>query len=218
MSRSSLDKAIQPALSSAASPGVQLTRHEHELVANQYISGQRHRTQKAWQQRSARGQAFMQAQRQRDMDHAFDLQRSLPSASFDGTTPRQASQHGWVGSTFVGDQQSKAGLHASCGDRRACRAHTVAPDAVATDGTTPDALAPATHDKSNHSRGAAPSAPSVTPTCGYDDTCEIAIRELIAELRHQQADFLQRLENVLSSHSNIIQTHTVAADDNKPLS
>ena len=205
MSRSSLDKAIQPTLSSAASPEVQLTRHEHELVANQYIRGhQRHRTQKAWQQRSARGQAFMQEKRQHDMDREFGLQRSL--SSFDGTTPRQASQHRWAGSTSVGDgppvsyTHSEAGPHALCGERCACRAHTVAPDAVATDGTTPDALAPATHDKSNRSRGAAPSAPSVTPTCGYDDTCEIAIRELIAELRlvlQQQADVLQRLEIVL---------------------
>jgi hypothetical protein len=130
-----------------------------EPRSSQQRRARHHRSSGQRQQRSACGKAFMQDMHQRNMEDAhnhrrmLDLPPSPPAASLCSTahdiTPRQATQHLWAGSIMG---ESEAALHASCGDARARPAPAVASDAIAPH-TTPDAFAPETHNRSNHTYG-----------------------------------------------------------------
>jgi hypothetical protein len=163
----------------------------------------------------------MQDMHQRNMEDAhnnrrkLDLPPSPPAASLCSTahdiTPRQATQHLWAGSIMG---ESEAALHAyayaSCGDERARPAPTVASDAIAPH-TTPDAFAPETHNRSNHTYGYEQHAPNrvqsgATGGSAAEDhkralvhTLKNDIRTLKNDMSSRMSMLLERLDELLSA-------------------
>ena len=191
-----------------------------------------HRSSGQRQQRSACGITFMQTMHERNMEEAHNHRRVLdlppppaaasrcstaqpppaasPCSTAHDVTPRPATQCRWAGSIISGHQQSEAALpcgdeHAPRGDEHACPAPTGASDAAAPH-TTRVAFTTDTHNRSNHTYGAA--APASYVMRGRDDQCDAILFRILGEFRRyneqqqatqqqQSTEFLHRLEQVL---------------------
>lgn len=186
-----------------------------------------HRSSGQRQQRSACGIAFMQDMHACNMEEAHNHRRMLdlpppaaaasPCSTAHDVTPRPTTQRWLSGSIISGHQQSEAALHAPCGDEHACPAPTGAFDATAPH-TTRGAFTPDTHNRSNHTYGAA--APASYVMRGRDDPCDEILFRILGEFRRyseqqqatqqqQSAEFLHRLEQVL------LYAGSQRADDNR---
>ena len=145
-----------------------------------------------------------------------------PCSTAHDVTPRPATQCRWAGSIISGHQQSEAALpcgdeHAPRGDEHACPTPTGAFDAAAPH-TTRVAFTTDTHNRSNHTYGAA--APASYVMRGRDDQCDAILFRILGEFRRyneqqqatqqqQSTEFLHRLEQVL------LYSGSQRADDNR---
>ena len=186
-----------------------------EPRSSQQRRARHHRSSGQRQQRSACGKAFMQDMHQRNMEDAhnhrrmLDLPPSPPAASLCSTahdiTPRQATQHLWAGSIMG---ESEAALHASCGDERARPAPAVASDAIAPH-TTPDAFAPETHNRSNHTYGYEQHAPNrvqsgATGGSAAEDHKRALVHTLKNDIHTLKNDMSSRMYMLLESLDELL--------------